>query len=173
MLDLRTPKGRTFWSAFAAIVACDVVTKWLAVEHLRMYLPREVFGQLFRLTLVYNPGAAFGSHFGEHSRVIFSLLSLVVLVVLARLYRETGPEQRLQSLGLGLVVGGAIGNLIDRVRSPMGVVDFIDVGLGDLRFWTFNVADAGVSVGAVLLAWVLSREPAPGREAEGAEGAAA
>jgi signal peptidase II len=173
MLDLRTPKGRTFWSALAAVLAFDVVTKALAVANLRMYLPREVIGEVFRLTLVYNPGAAFGSHFGEHSRIIFSLLSLVVLVVLARLYRETRPDQRLQSLGLGLVVGGAIGNLIDRVRSPLGVVDFIDVGVGDVRFWTFNVADAGVSVGAVLLAWVLSREPAPEGEAERAEGAAA
>jgi signal peptidase II len=168
MLDLRTQKGRTFWSAFAAIAVCDVVTKALAVAHLELYTPREVLGEFARLTLIYNPGAAFGSHLGEHSRIIFSVLSLVVLVVLARLYRETRPEQRVQSLGLGLVVGGAVGNLYDRVRSHRGVVDFIDLGIGEMRFWTFNVADSGVSVGAILLAWVLSREPASTGDAEGA-----
>ena len=60
-----------------------------------------------------------------------------------------------RTLALGLVCGGAIGNLVDRVRSPLGVVDFIDVGIGDMRWPTFNVADMAVSVGAFLLAWVL------------------
>jgi signal peptidase II len=67
-------------------------------------------------------------------------------------------------MALGLVCGGAVGNLIDRIRSPAGVVDFVDVGVGDLRWPTFNVADMAVSVGAFLLAWVLwgeERSPAP------------
>ena len=61
-------------------------------------------------------------------------------------------------LGLGLAWGGAAGNLIDRVRSPLGVVDFIDIGVGTTRFWTFNVADSAVTVGAVMLGWVLLQE---------------
>ncbi len=57
-----------------------------------------------------------------------------------------------------------MGNLLDRLRSPRGIIDFIDVGIGDARFWTFNVADVGVSIGAVLLAMVLWREDNPGEE---------
>ena len=74
----------------------------------------------------------------------------------------TGPAQRagdrMRVLALGLAWGGAAGNLIDRFRSPHGVVDFIDIGVGDVRFWTFNVADSAVTVGALVLAWSLSRE---------------
>jgi len=65
---------------------------------------------------------------------------------------------RLRVLALGLAFGGAAGNLVDRIRSPQGVVDFIDIGVRDVRFWTFNVADSAVTVGAILLAWSLSRE---------------
>jgi signal peptidase II len=61
-------------------------------------------------------------------------------------------------LALALVCAGALGNLFDRLRSDLGVVDFIDVGVGDGRWPTFNVADMAVSVGAVLLAWVLWQE---------------
>ena len=57
-------------------------------------------------------------------------------------YRRTAPDARLRAAALALVAGGAMGNLIDRLRSPRGVVDFINVGIGDARFWTFNVADA-------------------------------
>jgi signal peptidase II len=61
-------------------------------------------------------------------------------------------------VALALAFGGAAGNLIDRFRSPAGVVDFIDIGIGDTRFWTFNIADSAVTIGALLLAWSLSRE---------------
>ncbi|HEX7024749.1 MAG TPA: signal peptidase II, partial [Gemmatimonadales bacterium] len=64
----------------------------------------------------------------------------------------------LRAVALALVAGGAMGNLLDRVRSPLGVVDFIDVGIGDTRFWTFNLADLGVTAGALLLAAVLWRD---------------
>ncbi|MDQ2665883.1 MAG: signal peptidase II, partial [Gemmatimonadota bacterium] len=57
-------------------------------------------------------------------------------------------------------------NLVDRFRSPMGVVDFIDIGYGHVRFWTFNVADSAVTVGAILLAWSLSQEDRQQRQAE-------
>jgi signal peptidase II len=58
-------------------------------------------------------------------------------------------------MALALIFGGAIGNLIDRVRSPQGVVDFIDVGVGAYRWWTFNIADVGITLGALLLGWAL------------------
>jgi signal peptidase II len=72
--------------------------------------------------------------------------------------RQTESSHRVRLLALGLVCGGAVGNLIDRIRSSRGVVDFIDVGIGQLRWPTFNVADMAVTCGAVALALVLWAE---------------
>jgi signal peptidase II len=107
------------------------------------------------LTLVYNKGAAFGLYVGEHSRWIFMVLTIIALVILARLYTATRRGDLIRSISLALVCGGAVGNLIDRIMSADGVIDFIDIGVGDSRWPTFNVADMAVSVGAFLLAWVL------------------
>ena len=71
-------------------------------------------------------------------------------------------------MALGLAWGGAAGNLIDRFRSPLGVVDFMVIGYGTVRFWTFNVADSAVTVGAIILAWSLSKEDAEQRRATAA-----
>jgi signal peptidase II len=79
--------------------------------------------------------------------------------------RACRKRDRLLVFALGLTTGGAVGNLLDRVRSPRGVVDFIDLGFGDARFWIFNLADAGISVGAILLGFALWRRL---RAAEGA-----
>jgi signal peptidase II len=149
-------KARLFWGTVLTVVVLDVVTKMIAVATLvPRQLPHDVVGSTIRLTLVYNPGAAFGLHVGAASRWVFLALTIGALVILGRLYRATRAGDIARTLAVGLVCGGAVGNLIDRVRSPMGVVDFIDVGIRDLRWPTFNVADMAVSTGAVLLAWVL------------------
>jgi signal peptidase II len=151
-----TTNGVVFWPVAALVVLADVVTKAMAVLTLHpVGLPHEVFGERVRLTLVYNPGAAFGLHLGPHSRWIFLALTGVVLAVLWRLYRETRDRDNVRTASLALVCGGAVGNAIDRVRSADGVVDFIDLGAGAVRWPTFNLADIAVSVGAFLLAWVL------------------
>jgi signal peptidase II len=145
-----------FWSVVVVIVVADVITKALAVYSLvPQRMPHEILGAAVRLTLVYNPGAAFGLHLGEYSRWIFMALTAGALFILGRLYRATRDGDLLRTLAIALVCGGAIGNLIDRIRSAAGVVDFIDVGIGDMRWPTFNVADMAVSIGAFLLAWVL------------------
>ena len=145
-----------FWPVLVTVVLSDIVTKWIAVRDLYPRgVPREVFGEVVRLTLVYNRGAAFGLHLGEYSRWIFLVLTIAALVILAQLYRATPARDIARILAISLVSGGAIGNLIDRVRGPQGVVDFIDIGIGDMRWPTFNVADMAVSIGAFLLAWVL------------------
>ena len=146
-----------FWSVIVGVVLVDVVTKAIAVYALvPQRIPREVIGEYLRFTLVYNPGAAFGLHLGDYSRWIFTVLTLGALYILAQLYRTTRYDDWPRTLALALVCAGAVGNLIDRIRSPLGVVDFIDVGLNqDLRWWTFNVADMAVSIGAFMLAWVL------------------
>ncbi len=138
------------------IVVADVITKALAVWALVPHrMPHQILGQSVRLTLVYNPGAAFGLHLGSYSRWIFMALTIGALYILGRLYRATRDGELTRTLAIALVCGGALGNLIDRIRSSSGVVDFIDVGIGDMRWPTFNVADMAVSVGAFLLAWVL------------------
>jgi signal peptidase II len=149
-------RGRIFWPVVITVILSDIITKWIAVADLYPRgVPREVFGDVVRLTLVYNRGAAFGLHLGEYSRWIFLVLTIAALVILAQLYRQTPARDIARTLAIALVSGGAIGNLIDRVRGPQGVVDFIDMGFGDMRWPTFNVADMAVSTGAVLLAWVL------------------
>ena len=148
-----------FWPVLAAVALLDVVTKAIAVQGLSpQRVPHDPFGTVVRLTLVYNPGAAFGLHVGPQSRWIFTALTILALVILGRLYRATQRGDLPRVVALALVCAGAVGNLLDRLRSPLGVVDFIDVGFGDARWPTFNVADMAVSVGAVLLAWVLWQE---------------
>ena len=148
--------ARLFWPILIAVVASDVVTKAVAVKSLNFpRVPREMIGEWLRFTLVYNPGAAFGLHVGEHSRWVFMALTVGALLILGRLYVSTKEGDRTRVMSLALVCGGALGNLIDRLRSAAGVVDFLDVGVGDARWPTFNVADMAVSTGAVLLAWVL------------------
>ncbi len=156
--------GRVFWTAAVTVIVLDVITKALAMRFLvPQHVPHQIVGDVVRFTLAYNPGAAFSMSLGDYSRYIFGLFALLALVILWRLYRTSTPGDFWRVLALGLAWGGAAGNLLDRVRSPLGVVDFIDIGVGDVRFWTFNVADSAVTVGAILLALVLWREDAEGR----------
>jgi len=148
-----------FWTAAVAVIVLDVITKALAVQYLKpQHVPHRIIGDVVRFTLAYNPGAAFSMSLGNYSRLVFGGFAFVALIVLWWLYRTGKPDERVRSLALGLTWGGAAGNLIDRFRSHLGVVDFIDIGVGDVRFWTFNVADSAVTVGAILLAFVLWRE---------------
>ncbi len=163
-MESAKPNPPLFWGTLITVVVLDLATKLMAASMLSpQHVPHEILGNHLRLTLVYNPGAAFGLNIGIYSRWIFMALTAGALVILGRLYRATRQGDLFRTLALGLVCGGAVGNLIDRVRSPTGVVDFIDVGVGDLRWPTFNVADMAVSIGAFLLAWVLwgeERSPA-------------
>jgi signal peptidase II len=144
------------------VVVLDFITKQIAVATLsRGAVP--LLGDWLVLRLVYNPGAAFGIHVGEHSRWVFTVLALAALVVLGAMVRQTRPDQWFRLTALALVCGGAVGNLGDRLRSGRGVVDFIDVWIGSFHWPTFNVADMAVSCGAVALALVLWSE---GRESE-------
>jgi signal peptidase II len=158
MNDSRSRNGIVFWTAAVSVVVLDVLTKWLAVNHLMQQVPHRVIGDVVRFTLAYNPGAAFSMSVGDKSRYFFGGLALVALVVLWWLYRSSKSGDWIRVLALGLAWGGAAGNLIDRFRNASGVVDFIDIGVGHVRFWTFNVADSAVTVGAITLAFILWRE---------------
>lgn len=158
-MERSNPNPRLFFGLAASVVLVDAFTKTMAVDRLMpTRLPREVLGETLRLTLVFNPGAAFGLHLGPWSRWIFTALTICALVLLWELYRTTRSSDVVRTLALSLVCGGALGNLVDRLRSARGVVDFIDVGVGTLRWPTFNVADMAVTCGAILLAIVLWKE---------------
>ncbi|MDP3909057.1 MAG: signal peptidase II [Gemmatimonadales bacterium] len=156
--------ARWFWPLVLSLFVADCATKRAAERSLTIGAPEPVVGEVVRLTLSYNREAAMG--FGPDSRVVLVALSVVALMALALIYRGTDPADRRRAVGVALVVGGALGNLLDRLRSSAGVVDFIDLGLGHIRFWTFNLADVGITAGAIVLMIVFGRWSRPSRARE-------
>jgi len=151
--------GVVFWPVAVVVLVADLLTKALAEAALGPAgFPHRLFGDAVRLNLVYNPGAAFGLTLGPYSRAIFLALTAVILRVLWSLYKTTPDRHDRRVFALALLVGGAVGNAVDRVRSPMGVVDFLDIGFGPHRWPTFNIADVAVTTGAALLFAVFWRE---------------
>jgi len=155
-----SPKLRVFLATCPPLLVADVVTKELALRYLRPFVPHPVLGDWFRLTLGLNRQGAMGLTAGSWSRVVFGALALAALVVLGVVLKRSRPADRWRAAAIGLLAAGAAGNLWDRLRWSRGVVDFVDVGVGRLRFWTFNVADAALTVGVIALALVLWREDA-------------
>jgi signal peptidase II len=162
---------RVFWTAALVIIVLDLITKLIAEATLLRTPGVSVLGDWFQLRLVYNPGAAFGLHLGPYSRWIFFTIALVAVFVLHRMSRTSPPGDWFRQLALGLVAGGAAGNLLDRIRSSRGVVDFFDVGVGALRWPTFNVADIAVSCGAIALVISMWREDSQRAQPESASAA--
>lgn len=147
-----------FLAVLGGVLLVDVATK-LAVERtMGVYDQIDIIGEYVRLTFIHNPGAAFGIKVGESSRQIFMGLSVIALTALLAMYWFTPASDRVRLAAIALICGGAIGNLIDRVRSHRGVIDFLDVGVGDTRWPVFNVADIAVTAGAIILALSLWKE---------------
>jgi len=138
-------------TVIGVVLILDMLTKAWVVNTLVLYSSTPVWGDFFRLTYTHNRGAAFGINVGDHSRIFFLVLAVVALGVLGAIYRATPAWDRLRVLALSFVAGGAVGNIIDRIRFEAGVVDFLDFGIGASRFPVFNVADSAVTVGATLL----------------------
>ncbi len=135
----------------ALVVVLDQMSK-LAV--LRLIEPYQTIPVLpgFNLTLAFNRGASFSflADAGGWQRWLFSAISVAASVVIVVLLRRTAPGDRLNGIGLSLVLGGAVGNLIDRLWLGH-VVDFLDVYYGTAHWPAFNVADSAITVGAALL----------------------
>ena len=155
-------KTALYVAMVVGVIALDQVTKAMVLESLRPYTPVPVLGDVFRLTFIYNTGAAFGLHLGDASRWVFMGLAAVAVVVLWMMFRGTPWSDRARLVAIASVTGGAIGNVVDRVRSSRGVVDFLDFGIQwggrDVRWPVFNVADIAVTCGALMLAFSLWRE---------------
>ena len=139
----------------AAVMAADQLTKKLALGWLDLHRPVEVLGDLLRFTLVWNRGAAFSLPWGGplFLTVITAAAAVFMLVLIWRL----AGRSRLFTAGMGLILGGALGNLLDRFMYG-SVVDFIDVGIGGSRWPTFNLADIAITVGGVILVILYRRE---------------
>jgi len=150
------PKARVFWPIFILWLVLDLITKQLALAYLwPPGIPHQVVGDYVRLTLAFNRGAAMGMSLGEWSRPAFTVIAIVLLGAMGWLYRRTDASNRIQGAVLAFIAAGAVGNLIDRIRHARGVTDFIDLGIGNVRFWTFNVADMGITLGAIALAFTM------------------
>jgi signal peptidase II len=163
---------RLFWGTAAAVLVSDLFTKVLAEALLTRHVPVQVVGDFVQFRLVYNQCAAFGLCLGANSRWIFFGLAVAALFVLRSMVRSTRPGDRVRIFSLALVCAGAVGNVVDRIRSPQGVVDFVDVGIGAARWPTFNVADSAITVGAIALAvslWLEGRAQERAKEARAAE----
>jgi signal peptidase II len=160
MADRRS--HRLFWTTVLSVLLIDQVTKEWAVRALQPpHIPHEIWGNVLRFTLAFNEGAAFSMSVGNYSRWIFGGFAIIACVILWQMFRASRPGETLRVMALALAFGGAAGNLIDRFRARASVVDFIDIGAGSVRFWTFNVADTAVTFGAIILAVVLWREDSP------------
>ena len=139
------------WLSLAVLViVLDQYSKWLVLQHFELYQTLRLTSW-FNLTLAYNTGAAFSflNDAGGWQRWLFVVLAVVISGVLL-VWLRRAQQLRLQALALALVIGGAIGNVIDRVRLGY-VVDFIDWHYRDWHWPVFNIADSAISVGVVLL----------------------
>jgi signal peptidase II len=145
-----TPQLKWLWLSLAVIVI-DQVTKQIAEAHLSLHEPVNLI-PYFDWYLTYNTGAAFSllADAGGWQRWLFTVIAIVVSAVIVQWIRKLPHEDSLTALSLGLILGGAIGNLIDRILLGH-VIDYIQVWLGSYPFPAFNIADAAISVGAALL----------------------
>jgi len=138
------------WLWAPLILVFDFVSKRLVLANETTLRAKvEVIGDLVRFIYVRNPGSAMGLF--PVGRVFLVAVSFAASLFLVYLYRTTDPSLRIRRGAMAAILGGAVGNLIDRIFYGGLVVDFIDVGIGTHRFYTFNVADMGVTVGGAIL----------------------
>jgi signal peptidase II len=143
--------SKTHWFVFfglaATVLVLDQLTKAWLVSRIQPGEVIDVLGDWVRLIYTKNSGALFGMF--RDNAVLFGLVSLGVIVLIIVYQRSVGRSLYL-SIGLGLLLGGALGNVTDRLTRGF-VVDFVDIGIGDFRWYTFNVADAAISIAIVML----------------------
>jgi signal peptidase II len=160
MTDQARRSGFYLWIA-GAIVALDQLTKALVDRYLELHESRTIVDGLARLTHVQNRGAAFGILSDAdlpYQSVLFSVVSIVALGAIAIYAWKLPVASRLPRTALALIMGGAVGNLLDRVRLGY-VIDYVDVYWGRHHWPAFNVADSAISVGVALLVLDILRNP--------------
>lgn len=142
---------RAHWLVFfviaGAVIVLDQIAKAWLVANVSPGEVVEVLGDWVRLIFSQNSGALFGLF--RDNAVLFGIVSLAVIGLIVAYHGRSGRSLYM-SIALGLLLGGAVGNLVDRLRLGY-VVDFIDIGIGSWRFYTFNLADSAISLAIVLL----------------------
>ena len=141
------PRWILFAALAAAIIVADQLTKAWIVANVNPARPTVILGDALRLVVSHNTGALFGLF--RDQAPLFALLSVGVIGLIAWYHGRTGRSTYM-TIALGLLLGGAIGNFIDRFRLGY-VIDFVDAGIGSLRWYTFNVADSAISMALLLL----------------------
>jgi len=150
--------GGWFLPVGLGLVAVDQITKFLVEGKMSEGLEVPILSGLFSLTRVHNTGVAFGMAQGNN--LLTGLLALGILIFAGWMAREWDWKKRWVQVVAGLVAGGAVGNLIDRIRVGY-VIDFLDFHYGRWSWPAFNVADAAISigVGVLVLSWVFGQSP--------------
>ncbi|KTG16807.1 MULTISPECIES: signal peptidase II [unclassified Guyparkeria] len=164
---MRLPAGnlRWLWLSLGLLVA-DQLTKWAALAGLEYARPREVL-PFFDLTLLYNTGAAF-SFLADHDgwqRWFFIFLAVVIVAALLAWLAFVSLDDRRIKAGIAAVIGGAVGNVIDRAAYGY-VVDFLDFHVAGWHWPAFNIADAAITIGVILIIWAELR---PQRQASASD----
>lgn len=139
-----------------AVVLLDQLSKWWIIGSMRLFESREVIPGFFNIVYVTNTGAAFSILADVDSpwrHYFFLGVAAVAVIGLTIAYFAMRRESRWYGLAFGSIAGGAIGNLIDRVRHG-AVVDFLDVYIGEYHWPAFNVADSAICIGAVAFLWI-------------------
>lgn len=148
----------------ATVVALDQYTKWMVVQHLSQREFLTIIPGFFNIVLTYNKGAAFGLFSGIQDDLIRHTLlgasTLIALAVVVYLLGKDYMSDVIAKCALALILGGAIGNIIDRIRIG-AVIDFLDVWYGTYHWPAFNVADSAICIGVLIL---LFRKPRPARK---------
>ena len=145
-----------FYKYFPAVLAIlfDQLSKLHIINNYNLYDSKKIFGNVLRFTYVENPGIAFGISLGKNLNLaLFSVSFLIIILMVLYIYKLKS-DNFIYIIGISLIIGGAIGNFIDRfatlfIINKEGVVDFIDIGYGSFRWFTFNVADIAITVGAL------------------------
>ncbi len=134
------------------VVILDQITKYLVLQNMPLYHSIPVIPGLFNLTHIHNPGGAFGFFAGQSlvvRKIVFLLMSSIAAVLVLYFYHQTPRTFPWLRVGLSLIFGGAVGNLIDRFRFGK-VVDFLDFYLGSAHWPAFNIADSAITVGVTI-----------------------
>jgi lipoprotein signal peptidase len=147
------------FSLTATVLLLDQLTKWLVDMNVRAWsVGASFFGDFFRIVHVYNPGIAFsiGYSLTDNIRsILFGLIPLAVIAIVVVVYLRSDDLTRFQRWCIAGIIGGGLGNLVDRFFRPEGVLDFLDFkfyGLFGLERWpTFNIADSSVVISGILL----------------------
>jgi signal peptidase II len=145
--DRSRPRWGVFLGIAAVVVIADQLTKAWLTSMLAPGERLEIVGDLLRIVHGQNTGALFGMF--RDQALLFAIVSIGVVGLIVWYHGNAG-RNTLLSIALGLLLGGAIGNMIDRFRFGY-VIDWVDAGIGDLRFYTFNVADSAITCAILLL----------------------